>query len=366
VSAADLDRRLRAHVKAIAETPAPPFAEGARGALVAEAWRRAGLAPVVDELGDVVVELPGGHGPRVLLAAHLDSVFPEGTDVRVREDGDARWSGPGIGDDASGLAVLVVLAEEVAAGRLEARPRLTLAATVGEEGLGDLRGARRVLADRAGRVDVFVAVDGHLGQVVDAAVGSRRIEARFRARGGHAWGDYGAPSAVHALGDAIHALTRVPVPREPRSSLNVGLARGGSSVNAIAEEACLTVDLRSLAPETLARLVAEAQRRLRGIARRHGVAVELRDVGERPAGRTADASLVAAARGALARIGREASVAASSTDANAAVAAGIPAIGFGVAVAGDAHRASEWLDPRSLVDGYAALGHLLAELRTRS
>jgi tripeptide aminopeptidase len=359
---AELDRRLRAHLKTIAETAAPPFDEARRGALVAALWRQAGLEPRVDALGNVLAELPGGAGPRVLLAAHLDSVFPEGTDVRVREVADDRWCGPGIGDDAAGLTALTVLAEEVAAGRPERRPRLVLAATVGEEGLGDLRGARRVVADRDGTIDVFVAVDGHLGQVVDAAVGSRRIEARYRARGGHAWGDHGAPSAVHALGDAIHALTRLPVPREPRSSLNVGLASGGSSVNAIAEEASLTVDLRSLAPDALAGIVAEAERRLRGVARRHGVDLELRDVGERPGGRTADPALVAAARAALARVGRDAAVAASSTDANAAVAAGIPAIGFGVATGGDAHRMTEWLDPRSLLVGYLALEHLLGEL----
>lgn len=359
---ADLDRRLRTHLRAIAETPAPPFGEARRGALVADLWRNAGLAPVVDDLGDVVAEVPGGRGPRVLLAAHLDSVFPEGTDVRVDAADPERWTGPGIGDDASGLAVLTVLAEELAAGRPERRPRLLLAATVGEEGLGDLRGARRVLADHGARVDAFVAVDGHLGQVVDGAVGSRRIEARFRARGGHAWGDHGAPSAVHALGDAIHALTRLAVPRHPRSSLNVGLASGGSSVNAIAEEASLTVDLRSVDPGVLAGLVAEAHRRVHGVARRHGVALELRDVGDRPAGRTAGPELVGAARAALARVGREAVVAPSSTDANAAVAAGVPAIGFGVAAGGDAHRLSEWLDPRSLVVGYAALEHLLGEL----
>jgi acetylornithine deacetylase/succinyl-diaminopimelate desuccinylase-like protein len=273
---AELDRRLRAHLKAIAETAAPPFAEGRRGAVVADRWRAAGLNPSIDDLGNVVAEVPGGVGPRVLLAAHLDSVFPEGTDVRVREEAEDRWCGPGIGDDASGLAMLTVLAEEVAADRPARRPRLVLAATVGEEGLGDLRGARRVVADRAGTIDVFVAVDGHLGQVVDAAVGSRRIEARFRAQGGHAWGDHGAPSAVHALGDAIHALARVPVPKDPRSSLNVGLASGGSSVNAIAEEARLTVDVRSVArgprdrgAAALARGGASARGRARA-ARRGG------------------------------------------------------------------------------------------------
>ncbi len=358
----DLDARLRGHLKALTETPAPPFGEAVRGELVAAAWRRAGLTVAVDEVGNVIADVPGGRGPRVMLAAHLDSVFPAGTDVRVREVADDRWEAPGIGDDASGLALLLALAQDVAVDRPSPRPRLTLVATVGEEGLGDLRGARRVLADRAAVTDVFVAVDGHLGQVVDAAVGSRRVEVTFHARGGHAWGDHGAPSAVHALGDAIHALTRVAVPREPRSSLNVGVVKGGSSVNAIAEDATLTVDLRSLAPGTLEALVSEGQRRVRSVARRHAVEVTFAVVGDRPAGRTADAALVAAARAALARVGREASVAASSTDANAAVAAGVPAIGFGVAVGGDAHRLSEWLDPRSLGVGYEALGHLLGEL----
>lgn len=357
--------RLQAHLRAITEVASPPFAEGARSAAVAAAWRAAGLDVAVDDLGDLVADLPGGEGPRVMLAAHLDTVFPAGTDVRVRTLDDGRWAAPGVADDGAGLAVLTVLAEEVVAGRGGRRPRLTLAATVGEEGLGDLRGARRVLADHGARLDVFVAVDGGLGQVVSGAVGSRRLEAGFRARGGHAWGDRGSPSAVHAMGDAIHALTRLDVPDEPRSSLNVGLAAGGSSVNAIAERAALTVDVRSLDPEVLALLVSRLEQRVRSVARRHRVEVDLRVVGDRPAGRTADERLIAAARAALARVGVEARVAPSSTDANAAVAAGIPAIGFGVARGGDAHRLEEWVDPASLAVGYRALGHLLEELAGR-
>jgi len=357
--------RLKHVLRTITEVPAPPFAEGARSETVAALWRAIGLAVEVDELGDVIAELPGGEGPRVLLAAHLDTVFPAGTDVRVRELDDGRWAAPGVADDGAGLAVLTVLAEEVVAGRIGRRPRLLLAATVGEEGLGDLRGARRVVADHAGRVDLFVAVDGGLGQVVPEAVGSRRIEARFRGRGGHAWGDRGAPSAVHAMGDAIHAVTRLPLPAAPPSSLNVGLAAGGSSVNAIAERASLTVDLRSVDPRVLGLLVDRLEQRLRSVARRHRVELELRTVGDRPAGRTADDQLVAAARAALKRVGVEPKVAASSTDANAAVAAGVPAIGFGVGHGGDAHRTSEWLDPASLSVGWRALTHLLEELARR-
>ncbi len=362
---AALYARLRHHLQAFTEVPSPPFAESERSAAVAAAWRAAGLDVEVDDLGDVVAGLPGGEGARVLLAAHLDTVFPAGTDVRVRELDDGRWAAPGVGDDGSGLAVLTVLAEEVAAGRGGRRPRVTLAATVGEEGLGDLRGARRVVATLVGRIDVFVAVDGVLGQVVSGAVGSRRLTAGFRARGGHAWGDRGAPSAVHAMGDAIHALIRLDVPSEPRSSLNVGVVRGGSSVNAIAESASLTLDVRSLDSDVLALLVGRVEQRLRSVARRHRVEVDIEVVGDRPAGRTADERLVGAARTALARVGVEAKAAPSSTDANAAVAAGVPAIGFGVARSGDAHRLSEWIEPDSLLVGYRALGHLLEELAGR-
>jgi tripeptide aminopeptidase len=333
--------------------------------LVAGLWRDLGLDVAVDELGDVVADLPGGEGPRVLLAAHLDTVFPAGTDVRIRELDDGRWAAPGVSDDSAGLAVLTVLAEEVATGRGGRRPRLTLAATVGEEGLGDLRGARRVVAERAPTIDVFIAVDGGLGQVVSGAVGSRRIEARFEASGGHAWGDRGAPSAVHAMGDAIHALVRLDLPHEPRSSLNVGLAGGGTSVNAIAERASLTVDVRSVDADVLALLVARVEQRLRTVGRRHRVEVTLVGVGERAAGRTADDALLLAARAALASGGIEARVAPSSTDANAAVAAGIPAIAFGVSRGGDAHRVSEWIEPDSLVAGLRALQRLLAELARR-
>jgi len=357
--------RLRDRLRTITEIAAPPFGEATRSGAIASLWRSLGLDVETDDLGDVVAALPGGEGPRVMLAAHLDTVFPAGTDVRVRELDDGRWAAPGVSDDSAGLAVLTVLAEEVVAGRAGRRPRLTLVATVGEEGLGDLRGARRVVADRAGSIDVFVAVDGGLGQVVSGAVGSRRIEARFTAKGGHAWGDRGAPSALHAMGDAIHALIRLEVPDEPRSSLNVGLASGGSSVNAIAERATLTVDVRSVDPDALALLVSRVDQRLRSVARRHQVDVALVGVGDRPAGRTADDALLASARAALTAGGVEPRFALSSTDANAAVAAGIPAIAFGVARGGDAHRVSEWVEPDSLLDGLQALERLLAELAGR-
>lgn len=361
-TAVDLDTQLRARLRAITERAAPPFAEEARGELVAGMWAGLGLEVHRDELGDLSAELPGGTGPRVMLVAHLDTVFPAATDVTLRELDDGRWAAPGVGDNSASLAVLTVMAEVLLADPGKSRPRITLAASVGEEGLGDIRGARRLAADHKDRIDLFVAIDGQLGSVVTEAVGSRRFEARYRAKGGHSWGDYPSPSAVHAVGDAIHALCHIDVPKSPRSSLNVGVVGGGTSVNAIAEEASLTLDLRSVDPATLAALSKEAETRMWAAAKRHQATLELRPVGDRPAGSSATPELVRAARTALAKQGIESRSEPSSTDANAAVALGIPAICFGVYRGGDAHRLSEWVDPTSLRAGLTALLDLAAEL----
>ena len=359
---AQLLERLERHLREICETAAPPFQEALRSDLVASLWQACGLKVDVDELGDVVAELPGGEGPHVYLVAHLDTVFPAATDVRVRTLADGRLAAPGVSDNSAALAVLSVLAEEVMAGRIDKRPRLTLVASVGEEGLGDLRGARRVVADHAEAIDIWLAVDGGLGQVVTGAVGSRRLRATFRAKGGHAWGDRGAPSAIHALGDAVHAITRLEVPSDPASSLNVGEVRGGTAVNAIAEEASLLLDVRSVSPDTLALLLGRIEQRLLSVARRHGVGVELEVVGDRPAGRSADDALIELARASLLELGLSAKLAPSSTDASAAVPLGIPALAVGVARGGDAHRLSEWLDPTSMLQGLELLKVLLGRL----
>src|SRR5690606_12547509 len=166
----------------IAEVPAPTFAEAARGALVAELWRAAGLEPSVDDRGNVVAEMPGGSGPLVLIAAHLDSVFGAEVDVEVARSAE-RYAGPRVGDNAANLAVLTRFVQSPVVARR--RPRLLLAATVGEEGVGDLRGARGIVEQYGSRIDHFVALDGHLGVVTDRAVGSVRYRAELRAPGGH-------------------------------------------------------------------------------------------------------------------------------------------------------------------------------------
>jgi tripeptide aminopeptidase len=354
--------RLIALLRSICETAAPTFHEEARATLVVKALQRAGLDVARDAVGNVVAALPGGAGPRVLLAAHLDTVFAAETDVRVTGN-HRRLSAPGIGDNSASLSVLLRYVEKVMAGEEDAaRPRVTVAATVGEEGLGDLRGIRELMASRAHDFDMVIAVDGHLGTIVDQGVGSKRYRATYRAKGGHSWGDYPSASAVHALGDAIHALNAMTVPREPKSSYNVGQIQGGTSINAIAEEAFLTLDLRSVDARTLARLEQEAVERLKRAAERHRVRLALEQVGDRPTASVDNRALVAAAEAALEEVGVASRCVASSTDANAAMAVGLPAIAFGVYKGGDAHRLGEWLEPASLLVGYRALRALLARL----
>jgi tripeptide aminopeptidase len=348
-------------LRLICETPAPTFAEGERAALIERLWREAGLRPRLDEAGNVIADAPGGSGPLVILAAHLDTVFPIETDVRVREDGD-RWSAPGIGDNSASLALLTYLIRHLDSFDPASLPRLRFVATVGEEGMGDLHGARALLAEPDGACDTFVAVDGHLGTIVDVAVGSKRYLATVKAAGGHSWGDFPAPSATHAVGAMVASLNALKVSRQPRSSYNVGQIWGGTSINAIAQEAGFNLDLRSVDGEALAELDRGALSRVRRVARRHQVDLTLKHVGERPAAAPDNRSLRQAARAALTEAGVEARTAASSTDANIAMAAGIPAVSFGVYRGGDAHRSSEWLELSSLETGYRALLGFLRRL----
>lgn len=360
MGAAD-DLALRELLLEIATTPAPTGAESRRAELVAGRWRRAGLEPVYDEVGNVVARLPGTGAaarPQVMVACHLDSVFAEGVDLTVAQ-GEQRWTGPGIGDNAASLAVLTHWLTDPGPGP---RPDLTLVATVGEEGVGDLKGARHAVSTMGSSHHVFIALDGYIGKAVDAGVGSRRYEATFKAMGGHSWGDYPSASATHAAGDAINRLADLHVPNKPRSSLNVGQIWGGSSINAIAERAGFNLDLRSVDPEALAALERAALGVIEAAAGARGATVDLMQIGDRPAGACSSPFLVDAAREAFGAVGLKFSTNAGSTDANAAMAAGIPALCFGVYRGGNAHRLDEWVDPFSLVTGLQAWREFVARL----
>jgi acetylornithine deacetylase/succinyl-diaminopimelate desuccinylase-like protein len=351
-------QRLLEFLKQICEIPAPTFFEEQRGQFIAELWQRMGLSPVIDTVGNVLATLEGS-GPKVLLAAHLDTVFAADVDVTIKEKAD-RWYAPGIGDNSASLAVLSYYLETVIAEHLPLL-RLTVAATVGEEGLGDLRGIREVLKHQT--FDMVIALDGHVGTVVHQGVGSKRFEVTFKARGGHSWGDYPSPSAIHVLAEAVHSLNKMVIPQEPRSSFNIGQIKGGTSVNAIAEEAWFNLDLRSLDEQVLQSLEQDALRRIQRSVREHQVEVSVIPVGDRPAGVCPNAHLVETAKRVLHHLSIPVKVTASSTDANAAMSLGIPAIAFGVYRGGDAHRLSEWLEPKSLATGFLALESLMASIQ---
>ena len=339
----------------IAQTPAPTFHEEARASLIEGLWRNLGHAPERDEVGNVLLRLgpPAGTqaGKALLLAAHLDTVFGPETDVTVREEA-GRLIGPGVGDNSASLAVLSAFLRDLDVRRL-ARP-LWLSANVGEEGLGDLRGAKALLARHAPQLAAFVAVDGYLGVAVTKAVGVRRYRVIFSGQGGHSWGDQ-APSALHGLGLAITALYALPLPPSPRTTLNVGVASGGNSVNSIAGSAELLLDLRSLDPGLLGNLDAQARYAIQGAARQAGVHVRLEQVGDRPGGDLHSDGLLRLARQAASPLGIDLKTAASSTDANAAAPHGVPSLALGVYRGGNAHREDEWVQPSSLSVGLGVL-----------
>lgn len=344
------------YLRRIAQTPAPTFDEGARAALIEDLWRGLGYAPERDRAGNVLLRLGPSEGKALLLAAHLDSVFEAHTNVTVREV-SGRLVGAGVGDNAASLSVLTAFLRDLNP-QCVTRP-LWVAANVGEEGLGDLRGAKALLADHHEQLSGFVAVDGYLGVAATRAVGVRRYRATFLSPGGHSWGEQ-HPSALHGLGLAISALYALPLPQSPRTTLNVGVAQGGNSVNSIASRAELLLDLRSLDARVLSDVEAQAKQAMREATRRAGVELRLEQVGDRPGGDLRSAPLLNLARRAAAPLGLDLRAAASSTDANAAAPYPLSALALGVYKGGNAHREDEWVQPESLglglwlLQGFAA------------
>jgi acetylornithine deacetylase/succinyl-diaminopimelate desuccinylase-like protein len=341
---------------ALSQVPAPPFKEAARAEAVRQRFAAAGLSDVrIDRVGNVHgVRRGRAARPHVVISAHLDTVFPEGTDVRVTRSGTL-LKGPGIGDDARGLAVLVAIARTLAQSSIQTAGTVTFVATVGEEGLGDIRGARHLVnTELAGTIDAFVSIDGTGLDITATGVGSRRYKVSFSGPGGHSYGAFGTANPIHALGRAIAAVSDLTVPASPRTTFNVGRIGGGTSVNAIPFEAWFEIDLRS----TDAAALADLDARVRAIVDRAAAAENARwgranqvtatmtVVGDRPAGATpAGSAIVRAALGATAAIGEHAALREGSTDANAAMVLDIPAITIdGGGRGGGAHAVGETFD----------------------
>ncbi|HJU66042.1 MAG TPA: M20/M25/M40 family metallo-hydrolase [Gemmatimonadaceae bacterium] len=351
------DEQVVATQIAVTEIPAPTGEEGARAQWVAARFRALGLRDVrIDEAGNVIGRRPGtADEPPVVVCAHLDTVFPREIDVRVAREGP-RLHGPGIGDNGRGLAALLALAGAIDGRALRTRAPIDFVATTGEEGAGDLRGAKYLFSNGASQARAAIAIDGAGDErIVHRALGSRRYRITFRGVGGHSWTSFGVANPVHAAAITAARLARIVLPAEPRTTLSVSRVGGGMAVNAIPEDGWLEVDLRSLSAQLLAKLereirgaaraaeLEENERRVRSSA---PLSMSFTTIGDRPSGETsADHPLVALALEATRLIHREPELATASTDANVPISQGIPAIAIGAGGrGGDAHTAGEWFD----------------------
>lgn len=355
---------VRAQV-AVSEIAAPTGEEQRRAAWIARRFTALGLSDIrSDAAGNVIGRRWGARqGPAVAVCAHLDTVFPRGMAVRVRHDG-ALLLGPGIGDNGRGLAAMLALAEEIDGVRLCTDRPIDFVATTGEEGTGDLRGAKAFFRSRD-EVASAIALDGAGDErIVHRGLGSRRYRIAYRGPGGHSWAAFGVVNPVHAAGTAIAKLASIIVPREPRTTLSVGRVGGGIAVNAIADEAWLEVDLRSTTVRMLDRYerevrlavrAAEIEENARRVNGSPPLSCAIEMIGDRPCGDVpADHPLVLSAIDATRLIGREPELATASTDANVPISLGVPAIAIGAGGrGGDAHTASEWFDNTSGTVGLA-------------
>jgi acetylornithine deacetylase/succinyl-diaminopimelate desuccinylase-like protein len=351
----------------VQQIAAPTGAEQARAHWVEAHLRRLGLHDVAqDDLCNVYGRIPGQRTEQVLLiTAHTDTVFPAETDLAIRHNGDNVLAGPGIGDNATGVAGMLFLAETLLT--LPTPPvDIWFVANSNEEGLGDLKGMRAAVArlEQTEQIGAAIVIEGMgLGRIVHQALGVKRYRITATAPGGHSWGDFGSASAIHALVTLATEITRMKVPKEPRTSFNIGKFNGGTSVNTIAQEASLELDLRSAAPDMLARIdqyVQElVQRHQNNHSRyRNGVELHMTSIGHRPAGEIAGTHpMVQALSQILAHIKVEErpDVRISSTDANIPLSQGIPSVCIGLTEGGDAHRLSEWIYTKPLVEGMQQL-----------
>jgi tripeptide aminopeptidase len=340
----------------ICEIPAPPFKEEARAAEMKRRFESLGLTNVrLDSIGNVIAERKGtGNGPTVVIAGHLDTVFPEGTDVAVKKEG-TKLRAPGIGDDCRGLATVLAVARAMQNARIQTPGTILFVANVGEEGPGNLRGVRYLFRKPPQKIDYFISVDGTGLGLTTGAVGSHRYLVQYQGPGGHSYGAFGMTNPIHALGRAIAKISDLQVPTTPRTTFNVGIVSGGTSVNTISPLGAMEVDMRSESPVELDKIDAKFKAALQAAldeenARwpnaREKVTLKIIDMGVRPAAAVNDTTFIA--RTALAAgksLGFTAPTGASSTDANYPMSLGVAAITIdGGGVGRGAHSIAESYD----------------------
>ncbi len=340
----------------LTEIPAPELHEARRGEFLKKLFEASGLKVRTDKAGNVIGERPGSDPSRVLLlVAHLDTVFPAGTDVRVRRDA-GRLLAPGISDNGAGLAALAGLARALAESRIHTTSTIVLAGDVGEEGEGNLRGIRALVEEYGKRLTAVIAVDGaSVEHITTQGIASRRFEISITGPGGHSWSDFGEPNPITALSRGIVKFSAIRLPENPRSSYNFGIVEGGTSVNSIPERAVVKVDLRSEDEAQLARMETVLREAMQaGVkdemsAMNYGDAlgVSFRSLGARPAGKLPpDSPLLETVLDVDRFLGNRAHVESSSTDANIPLSLGIPALSLGGGgTGGGSHTLAEWYNP---------------------
>lgn len=381
---ASLDRehdRIVADTITLTEIPAPPFKEEARAKAYMEMLKAHGLTDVeMDAEGNVMgirrgTGKPGG--PLVVLAAHLDTVFPEGTPVKVRREG-TKLTAPGIGDDTHSLAVLLGYIRALDAGKVATKKDILFVGNVGEEGPGDLRGVRYIFTKGKykDRIAAFFSMDGTAAdRVTYGAVGSRRYRVTFKGPGGHSYGAYGLVNPMAAMGTTVVEMNKIQTPAQPKTTYATSVVGGGTSVNSIPDAIWLEVDMRSESKEELAKVDAQFLKIVEGAVTQENaarstragkVSAEVKLIGDRPTGSTKeDAEIVQITAAAVRAAGYAQPVlGASSTDSNMPISLGIPAVTIGSGgVGGRAHAVDEWIDvakPESLKGMGVGLAALLA------
>ena len=354
----EYDRFVKELVQ-LTEIPAPPFGEEARASTYMAMLRDAGLTNVeMDQIGNVMGLRRGtGEAPLLAVAAHLDTVFPEGTEVEVRREGN-RLRAPGIGDDTAGLATLLAVARVLNETNLETESDLLFIGNVGEEGAGDLRGVKHLFRDGKYKDQIggFISVEsGGQSTITTGALGSLRYRVTFKGPGGHSYGAFGLVSPAYAMGNAIRKVSAISVPETPKTTFNIGIVEGGTSVNSIPFETSMVVDMRSESRDELEKLVeifldlvheaVEEENVTRSISEGQ-IELEMTLVGDRPSGQTSEsANIVKFAVAAFEAFGIRPTFRISSTDSNVPISLGIPAITIGRGgLSGRSHSLDEWVD----------------------
>ena len=353
----DLVNRVVERAIQIQQIPAPTFQEQKRAEFVRDLFAAEGLNDIcMDETGNVLGRFAGNAAKKPLIvSAHLDTVFPIETNLRLAR-GSEVIHGPGLGDNSLGVAALFGLLWALRERKISLPGDVWLVANVCEEGLGDLRGMKTVVDRFKDNVHAYLVLEGlALGHVYHRAVGVKRYRITARTPGGHSWSDYGQPSAVHELAKLVVELASFSLPTYPRTTMNVGKISGGTSVNVIASEASIDLDLRSEGQDSLAALVSAVERLIQK-ANKPGVTIEWQVIGQRPAGQiSTNHPLVLLAKDCLREQGMDAGLISGSTDANVPLSKGYPAIVLGITTGGSAHTVHEYINTAPIAQGMQQL-----------